>query len=332
MKNLFVACSICAALSVPLAGCSTEPIVQSERWPNAGASEVTAYYALPRAYFNLSITRKNCVVEINTDADKPVTYLPDPDRRYILKYKSSDWNTDTLSVEVDKNGLLKTVNATSEDKSADAIKSVLDIATDVTKKLLDLHTLAESKEQQPVCDPKKDLDIVYSFDPTDPKADLSGLKGMLPADLSIAITLPSASTGTPADCPSDKAAICFRPAALYDVSIVATEHLAGKMTPKAGKAGSKKVKDMDIIPPSTVTLTRKLRVVAPDPTRVFYVAMKRRGAAKLDVKLTFENGMLTKNDGTYASEALAVAQWPAQIVKSAIGLSDAASSATAPKK
>jgi hypothetical protein len=307
-----------------LGACSTAPIVKSEAWPASAQTptEVTAYYALPRAFYNLKITRTKCAVEIGIDDKTPVKYLPDIQRRYVLRHQDDDWSNDTFVIETDAQGLLKNVNGTSENQSSAVASGVLDLATQiVTAPGSPIKALDGGKT--PVCDPAKDLDIAYAFDPTDTTGSLSSLKQRLPPDLLIDIDLPTARADQSLKtrgCPDEQDGVCFPPARLYEVEIKAVQVLAGPNAAKnANGVVSKKI-------------TRTFNVVAPDPKQLLFVSLKRRGAAKLDVKLSFENGMLVKNESTYASPVLGVVQWPSAVVKSALGLSSAVSSANPPKK
>ena len=318
MRKLILTCSLGAAL----AGCSTDSVVTSNSWPTAQVNEVTSYYAIPRAYYMLDISRKDCKVDITIDDKTPVTYLPDPNRRYILKYQPDDWSNDALTLETDAQGLLKSVNGTSENQSSAAASGILDLATRIASAGGGAFFAFEGGKPS-TCDPKKDVDVAYSFDPTEPADAEAALKEKLPADLLISVALPTAATDAAkkdAKCPDKLGGACFPPARSYNVEVKAIETIAG--TPAA--------KDKPATEPHAVALTRDFRLVAPDPKQLFYVSLKRRGIAKLDVGLTFEHGMLTKNVGNYASPVLAAVQWPSAVVTSAIGLAKPASSATPP--
>jgi hypothetical protein len=59
---------------------------------------------------------------------------------------------------------------------------------------------------------------------------------------------------------------------------------------------------------------------APDQDATYAIPMNRKAFVKFDVKLTFDHGVLTKFESNDPSQALAVLQIPANLIKDILGL------------
>lgn len=89
-------------------------------------------YGLPRAYLTMN-------VEWNGKADSAynitfgdTVFAPDPNASYLLSYNPSLWFDDDVTLNT-SGGLLSTINATTTDRSGDALKKVVEIVAEAGK-------------------------------------------------------------------------------------------------------------------------------------------------------------------------------------------------------
>jgi len=310
-----------------LGGCSTEPIIQTERYPSdlkePSRREITASYWLPQARFPLTIKRKNC--EISIDLGKP-EFFPDPTGgHYELRYMPDDFSNDTVSIATDESGLLSAINAESEPQAKEIFGKAFEIAG-AMKNFSEQISIAELKEEVPACNSKADIDVTYALNPTAP-ASVQSLRDHLPKDIIVLSLTAERQGSSPAtdrearkclpDGSEERSGVCYRPAWPYDVTLALGEFVLDK------KKGAKKSDGHPVVKATTFAL------LAPDPEQTLYVPLNRRGPAKANIKLSFSHGMLTKYENVHTSALLAAISLPADILKSILGFSTSGSGSAA---
>lgn len=295
MKSMAIVFVIATVLS----GCSSS-LIETAALP-ASNSPVVAYYALPRALYPLKIVRKQC--ELSVSLEK-ATYVPEP-TRFAINYKPTDFSHDTLTVQTDASGLLMAVNGTSESQVGAIVGAVADLAV----KAGTLATI--DKSRTPNC-PDSDFDISFLVDPAQDGGGLDALATRL-SKLGVTLKnwqLSNSTLGT--TLPVKPLPDYAHPQAL-NVTNGIWYH----------PAVSTKI-DLEF-KYAKATLDRQFEVVGPERTRFYFIPFQRRGVAKLDIKLEFDHGMLTKYSSDDTSQLLAAIQLPADIVKSILGLSTSSS-------
>jgi len=274
-----------AIAALMLAGCSSGNIVQSKLGLDRATTRSGGYYALPRAYFPLTVTR--AAGKLTVTMDTP-TYVPDPTRVYAIDYLNDGSSSDALTVQTDSQGLLMAVETTSKDQTGEIGKKFVELALAAAKVAVDAF-VPEITTVEPAKRKCVDASATYFFDPAQTTIEAAALTDSLE---SLCVTVAIASMpgwpgpqqgggGKPAS-----GGIVFPPARPYGVTVHDV------------KGG----------------VDYRFIAVAPDPDHAISIDLKRRSPAKLDVKLTFTNGMLTKFQSTDESRAVALLQIPIDIL------------------
>ena len=82
-------------------------------------------YFLPKGVLRIKCEGTKVTVE--------TTYIPDANYFYSLKYKANAGAADEITINLYKNGLLKSINVTAEDKWVEIAKKLVDIGKEVAK-------------------------------------------------------------------------------------------------------------------------------------------------------------------------------------------------------
>jgi hypothetical protein len=273
--------------AVMAAGCSS--FIKGERLPGTDG----AYYALPRGIVPLSLARDKCALTL-TPPPK-IDYVPDPQAQYRLRLDHHAFAKDTLIVETDPAGLLKTVNGTADDQFPQVLEGLVQLVG-VFQGAAPKAPLA-SADKSP-CEAMDFAAIKMSVDPTIDGNAVPGAAGEGLHVLGIKITaepLDPVQSGVGGPVPNCMEVVCFRPARAYIIK-VRQEH------------------------PLLQTVEHRLLVTAPDPTIVLGVKLERQPFVSANVTLGFQNGMLTSYQTTKHSEVVSALQLPLNVGAAIIGV------------
>jgi hypothetical protein len=114
----------------------------------------TAYYFLPRGLVPVTIERKcekdkaGKTLQVTEQMTIGATYYtPDTDiGGFVLVYDPDIFSDDTLSIETTSGGLLKSVNAVADDKTATVVQKVVELAKEIA-----LAAAGFAEETRPPC-------------------------------------------------------------------------------------------------------------------------------------------------------------------------------------
>ncbi len=287
------------AMAMLLSACAHSSFVAGEKLPGTDG----AYYALPTAQvqfkLSLDINCKLTVAPMKEGKDPlSIEYLPDPQAQYRLRIDHSIFAKDTLIVETDPIGLLKSVNGTGDDQLPTALTSAVQLlgafygaappapapAPTAPKK-----QNGEPPTPPPPCKDKTFSNVAVSIDPTDPTYS----KPIEPIPKVLVTSRPldnsEVAMGSPTDCTK---VVCFRVARPYVVTIKRPAQPAPEGSPAQ---------------------EFRYLVLAPDPKSVFGVRLDRQAFSASKVTLTFTNGMLTYYETTKKSELVSLLQVPLNV-------------------
>lgn len=293
MKKVVIS-TLVALVGLTTSGCATGAFIKAEHPPGSDG----AFYALPKALWPIDVSREGCDLKVTPPATP--TYIGDPNNQYRLQIDHHWLSSETLKVGTDENGLLTTVNGTGEDQLPAALNKVLDLvaaAYGVPPKGAPTGPQTDGQREKLKCEESKELDFVASLivDPTLERQDEANrLLDGTHVTLSTKPLYPTGSDGKDklVDCSK---VVCFRAARPYEITFV-----------QRGKG--------------LVPQTRRLVVLAPDPSSTMSVHLDRQLLSKADIKLTFSNGMMTSYDTSKNSEALSLLQVPLDIASAILGL------------
>ncbi len=166
--------AVLAAAATVGAGCTTA--VTSQKLDGA-VEPAGIVYSLPMLQYDLDVTWTvvECGEEPKVDVNAEVTVLssPDPSATYVLDYTSlsNPTKVSELTVELADNGLIKTINASADDRTAEVIQGVFSIVGGVARTLVGAPVPAaavapQAKPSVEICteDTKKDVAALAMHD------------------------------------------------------------------------------------------------------------------------------------------------------------------------
>lgn len=291
-------------------GCSA--VIQSKKEPANNTTGI--FYSLPKGIVQLKF------MPLNSREKQPLLqvmtkYVPDPERHFNLYYNRNIAYDDNISISVSREGLLKSIEVTTEDKTKDVVVTVVEIAKEIAKFFIafpggDLREVDASRV--------KYFDI--AFDPRDFIVDAKGeprsqitetgenLKDYGIEKLRV-IRMFDSSKVKMADAGAEDShnGIFYKPLLPYKLSFDHCLPVTVAGTAKEAKQTAeplKYVNHYDLI----IYLPNEAPIVAVDVERAFFV--------KKVTKLTFADGVLESIQVSKPSELLASAHIPLDIVKS----------------
>ena len=267
-----------------LAGCTSESGVQTQvTGPNATREgpEIGLHYFLPRG--KIRMTGSNEKADGSSAFKITSTRVIEPDRSQLcfLKYHRSFFHDDDFTLEVEDNGLLKTVNATSTDQSPAIIESLTDTAINVLK----IAGEAGGRKAGPTVTPRP---FVYTFDPLDAKERRAAVSFL--AEMGVVLVIRTAD-GTESDRSTTESTVSTD-GVLYHPPLVVT--LRFSIGTDSNDSASH---------------------VLPNPAITKCLSLRRASLVRQDTQLTFSNGMLAHVKFTRPSQALAAVQIPQKITQ-----------------
>lgn len=208
---------------------------------------------------------------------------PDRSQLCFLKYHRSLFHDDDFTLEVDDNGLVKTVNATSTDQSPAIVESLTETAVN----LLKIGAQLGGRQAQPGATPRP---FIYTFDPLNEKERREAISFLEGMGISLKVD-------TAAGTETDKGA-------LFRTSTLSTDGVLYH-------------------PPLVVTLRFSIGTdskdsavhVLPNPAITKCLSLRRASLVRQETQLAFSNGMLTHVKFTRPSQALAAVQIPQKITQ-----------------
>ncbi len=290
-----------------LAGCSG--IIQSKKEPASSTTGI--FYCLPKGIVQLKF------MPSGSKDDKPLLqiitkYVPDPELRFNLYYKKNTAYDDNINICVSKEGLLKSVDVTTEDRTKDVIVTVVETAKEIAKFVMAFPGgELRGKDSSQI----RYFDI--AFDPKDFIVDGKGeaklqtseagekLQGVGIRELKIIRMFDFSKVKVAdADTENNHNGVFYKPLLPYKLSFDHSVTLNSPTEDKKTVKSTEYVNHYELI----VFLPNEAPVVAVDVERAFFV--------KKVTKLAFADGILESVQIAKPSELLASARLPLEIVKS----------------
>ena len=299
LRHRIVLCTLLVGGMSPillgLSSCTTQSNlyadISPEGQPSGNQAQVGLHYFLPRGKIRMTGSYQKSGDESSFKITTERLIEPYREERCFFKYRSSVLYDDEFTLEIDDNGLLKTVNSTSTDQTPAIIESMTEIAVNLFKISAELGITGKLE--------KKPRPFVYTFDPLD-KKQADAAEEFL-RDMGITLTIDCrkiADLGKGKDLGSKTVSSTKTDGVFYHPPVAVTLNFS------IGKAAAPDTKD-------SVVYT------LPDYRFIECVSLRRATLVKQDTQLTFSKGMLNHVKFTRPSQALAAVQIPQKIVSKA---------------
>jgi len=283
------------------AACASGPVVRSAAFataaneiPGPAEPRLAGYYALPLAYYSLTIERDKDGVLNAAIAEAPL-YLPDRSRTYAVRYLTGGWSADQITVETDGLGLLKSVAPKSTDATGAIILKAIELASTVGQAAVARERSLLGLRRQPPCGAAGPFKRQYWINPAELEA---AQIAQIKRETCFAVSsTPIGGVAAAAD-PTARVqggavdGILYRPAVPFRV--VAADAERG--------------------------VSREFLVLAPDAAVTLVARLDRKAITGLNTTLTFANGMLTKFESTDPNQAVAALQIPIDALKAIVAI------------
>ena len=237
-------------------------------------------YYLPKGNVNLKIVREKDDAPIAVTLTPSI--VPDTSVKLFLNRNHSNLYNDHYIIETDKNGLLKSINTTSNYQGGEILKTLGAIGG----KAAQIAALCKPVKSAITCKPKAfefeiDLDP-YEDEPkiVNDKIDATQCVFIDFAKMKIDNPLLKNTNGTYSD------SILYRSVADFTLNI--------------------KSKEPEVV--------KSLTVALPDLTKIESFDVERGNFVDREIDLTFSDGILTKDDSTYPSEVLGFLSLPLELL------------------
>lgn len=220
-----------------------------------------------------------------------VHYVPDPLYHYGVNFNHDAFYDDDISVATDENGLLKSVDSITADRTPDIIQKIAEAPGQILTQKLVAGT------------GPKVFTIKYSLDPTSPtdvKTLNDLLSGVFKGDAIKFIARPAAAPDSLRSSwhPDCDVSICFRTAMPY-------------------------VLELSTATSADPFIVARQVVVLPNRHVVGQIPITRAAFVTKEFHLAFTNGMLTSAHLKNPSEALAFIQIPISVAKAIVSIPSA---------
>ena len=290
LRGCLVACFCTAAVS-----CSS--VTSSEMDHSARA--LAADPPVPRSVFNVKASNGGLTVVKATE--------PDPRARFQLHYQANAFSADTIIAEVADDGLLKSVSATTEDKSPD-------IAVNLAEIVFTFGTDgAVAGRSLPIDAPLGSGNFYASYDPLDPR-DVARTRHDL-AQAGFCILVGEEASIGPAAC---------NLAIVPSGGLARAEDASERLTQRSGvfyrQASPVAVQIYHHGKTNAWETLFAGNETLFDKSEVYEVAMRRAAFVEKKVEITFQNGALSKVSITKPSEILALSTAGLNIVRRVISI------------
>ncbi|MEM6621128.1 MAG: hypothetical protein AAF674_02785 [Pseudomonadota bacterium] len=280
----------CAARSV-----ESTPLIPGQQFPALSSSAVQTSgpknlpihvpYALPSAMLALTVSWAGPGKPLQIKLAEPKTF-PDPTARYMLTALPSAWAKDDFTL-VAEGGLLKSVNAVNEDKTAAVVSKVIELAAQAAKLTAGLRT-----NRPPSVQP---FDLSLLIDPYDAQSIAKAKAELTQVGLVLSVGGPGGAALAPRD---PNAEVCDH-SLCYRVNSAVTV----KVEDRKGWYGGP---------------LKEFLVEVPDQSGTFGADIHRGACIKRTTKLEFTQGVLTSATLNKPSEVEACLSIPLDILKAVV--------------
>lgn len=332
-----------AVASLALGACATRDIVTTDA-EAPSKNRIYVPYALPKGTIKISASRASGKIDVTvTDTAN----RPDPEHLYVLRYAPSRFSKDTVTIETEKNGLLKSISGQSEDQSGEILKKVFELG----KEILSISAARKPIDGTKVPDSYSEFTLSTQIDPHDAD-EVSALRDALKEQGVLAeFNIKAASDEAPLPGGTDRCegGVCFRIPTVERfavkfreaVSVQRVQAILNKL--KSGGPGEAcmDAEDKAAVAKGELTLKsvrallndprcddglyeiadnpdqhrNEYAVVLPDTRKVYSVDVRRFRFVDGKTELAFSEGVLTKAIVTKPSEALGLINMPVDGVK-----------------
>lgn len=291
-------------------GCAS--VIQSKREPANNTTGI--FYSLPKGiiqikFMPLNSREKQPMLQVMTK------YVPDPELHFNLYYNRNIAYDDNINVSVSKEGLLNSIEVTTEDKTKDVVVTVVEIAKEIAKFFIafpggELKEIDASRIRY--------FDIAFAPEnfivdaKAEPKSQITetgeNLKDYGIEKLRVVRMFDSSKVKTAdADTENSHNGVFYKPLLPYKLSFDHSIPVTVASTTNEGRKTTEAVKYVNHYN-LIVYLPNEAPTVAVDVERAFFV--------KKVTKLSFADGVLETVQVAKPSELLASAHIPLDIVKS----------------
>jgi hypothetical protein len=225
-------------------------------------------------------------------------YVPDPSKRFVVRYTPNLMSDDEVQVTVGKDSLLDAVEVKTFDRSVDVAKKLIEIGKNVAR------IMAQAGDVEKSAVPKATIIYEASFDPLNPRdlakinKDLQHVYGAGNHNFSVSVIGRGGMTKSggyedhrPADLEGGFSGIAFRAAGAYDLVLKCDNAVQMVKT-----------------------------VILPNESETSYLPVTRSAFIERVHSLDFESGMLVKASLKKPSEILAAVEIPLEISKAILSL------------
>ena len=306
----------CCALSLALAGAGCGgTVLETKQLADISRSNFDgAYisYFLPRGEIPVTVSfdgEKTKILSLSYDQTPKI--VPDFRQHYHIVYQHALLSTDSISIQTDRNGLLKEVSSTTTDQSVDLVKNVNAVLTQVAA----LDKAIETKDLSagvPASTCKENLktvvkiDLTYGLKPAREEQWSSTCKIVMQIDIKPVERLEA--RGFPraeqiSGPPTCTDVVCFRVAGAFQVKIVAKLTQGDGKTPIEAAGGGAVVAVADI------------EAVAPMQAPLGFVRFNRRNFVENTTTATFADGMFVGLKAKDPSELVGFFALPVEVLK-----------------
>jgi hypothetical protein len=276
-----------AAIAVALlcAGCTALLIEKIE--PDQQYFDGISYF-LPKALVDLTIKRDNNGLSLVVGE---MRLVPDSDHHYRVMIDHNPLYEDEFTVATEANGLLKSINSITTDKSPEIIKRIANAPIVVFGGATEsLVVNVQAFDLKITIDPTSAADVERV------RARLRGLDPKIQFDSRPHVRIPSDGSIVHPDCGRH---ICFRTAMPYALELSTSD------------------------PAATPRVISRSVVVVPNKHVVGQIPVTRAPFVRKEFKLDFTNGMLTQVYLKNPSEVLEFIQIPIAVAKSIVAIPSA---------
>ncbi|MEQ1930816.1 MAG: hypothetical protein ABL957_09805 [Parvularculaceae bacterium] len=229
-----------------------------------------------------------------------VVYRPDPDHRYVLRYRHSSFSDDHVVVKVDDMGFLKWISAVSKDETGEVALKFVELAAETAK----IATLKSG-----AADELLPFKWEFACDPTDDEPIGQGdancgdiLRRLRRAPYYVDLEIGHRSlVGPGGGVESERPRLgcnegaCFRPALPYEIRFT-YQDVADARPPEDSRV--------------KLVQSRTIVVALPNEAPIMAVDLNRHAFVDAKTEVEFEDGMLSKVELEKPSEALGLVSLP----------------------
>ena len=116
-------------------------------------------YHLPKGMLILSLFQHKTQGLEPFEIELKASHIPDPEHRYYLNYHKNPYTNDKIEIEFSKDGYLKKISSTIEDKTAEIVEKIISLGEETAKVVTGLRGEAKVLVYEICFDPFSETDL-----------------------------------------------------------------------------------------------------------------------------------------------------------------------------